>query len=214
MAEKKRQEMSDTQRILAVCESHRLVRAKELRAEGVSAVAISRCLTNGQIRKVGRGLYESARPDLEVDFNIQLAEVAKLYPRSRICLLSALAFYQVTDVLPPAIWVAISARGWQPTSKYPPLRCVRFREPYYSGGLTMQSISGIDVPMYSIEKTLADAFRNPKLVERSVAIAALKESLEQGITTPAKVAEAAMQYGAWKKVEPCLEVITVCGIGN
>lgn len=40
-----------------------------------------------------------------------LAEAAKLIPNGIICLSSALAFHDLTDRIPPYVWVAIGPRG-------------------------------------------------------------------------------------------------------
>lgn len=197
------------EQIIAYMETHSLARAKDLRAIGVSATAISRATKDGTIVRVSRGLYERANAD--GDSQTQLAEVAKRYPQLRICLLSALAFYDVTDQLPRQVWGAITAAGWKPQSTYPRIRSVRFREPYYSGGLIHHTIAGVKVPIYSLEKTLADAFRNPKLVDRSVAIESLKATLTMRKSTPSKIAEAAKEFSAWNQMAPYLEALTANG---
>ncbi len=200
---------TDRERIIAHMKTHSLVRARDLRTIGISASAISRAAEEGVITRLSRGLYESAESDVSI--HIQFAEIAKRYPRFNICLLSALGYYRVTDQIPRKIWGAIAAKGWQPKSDYPEIRVVRFREPYYSGELTHHNIANVDVPIYSLEKTLADAFRNPKLVDRSVAIESLKATLAERKSTPAKLAEVARAYGAWNQMSPYLEALTANG---
>ncbi|MET3709559.1 hypothetical protein ABIC65_000239 [Sphingomonas trueperi] len=46
---------------------------------------------------------------------------------------------------------------------------MRFTDPYLRQGVEHHTIAGVNVPIYSTPKTLADAFSNPKLVVRSVA---------------------------------------------
>ena len=77
--------------------------------------------------------------------------------------------------------------------------------------MSRHSISSVDLPIYTLEKTLADAFRNPKLIDRSVSIEALKAMLVEKKSTPAKIAEAAQTYSAWKKMAPYLEALTANG---
>jgi len=201
--------LTDREQIIAYMNANSLARAKDLREIGVSATAISRATRDGIITRISRGLYE--RTNVATDSHIQLAEIAKRYPQLRICLMSALAYYGVTDQMPRKIWGAIKAKGWKPKSSYPKIRAVRFREPYYSEGITHITIAGIDVPMYSLEKTLADAFRNPKLLDRSVAIESLKTTLAERKSTPAKIAEAAKEFGAWNQMAPYLEALTANG---
>ena len=186
-----------------------IARAKDMREFGISSTAISRAAAEGILIRLSRGIYTI--PDANMDASFQLAEIAKRYPDGVICLLSALSFYGVTDQLPSQIWLAIENKAWKPKSGFPKIRAVRFREPYYSGAVSRHSISNVEVPIYSLEKTLADAFRNPKLVDRSVAIEALKNTLSEKKSVPAKIAEAAKAYSAWNKMAPYLEALTANG---
>jgi hypothetical protein len=54
-------------------------------------------------------------------------------------------------------------------------------------------------------------FRNPKLVDRSVAIEGLKAALEQRKATPAEISQAAIEGGAWSTMKPYLEALTSNG---
>ncbi len=72
-------------------------------------------------------------------------------------------------------------------------------------------MGGATIRMYSIPKTLADAFRNRRLIDRSVAIEALKAAVEQRKATPSAIAEAAHTYSAWNQLRPYLEAVTSNG---
>ena len=65
--------------------------------------------------------------------------------------------------------------------------------------------------MYSITKSIADAFRNPKLVDRSVAIEAMKSALNERKATAGQLAAVAQQNGAWNQMRPYLEALTSNG---
>ena len=65
--------------------------------------------------------------------------------------------------------------------------------------------------MYSITKSIADAFRNPKLVDRSVAIEAMKSVLNDRKATPGQLAAATQENGAWNQMRPYLEALTSNG---
>ena len=101
-----------------------------------------------------------------------------------ICLTSAVSFHQLTDQLPRRIWIAVGAKDWAPKIDYPQNRIVRFREPYLTNGLEVHNIHGVEVRVYSLAKLIADAFRNPKLVDRSVATEAMKSALNDRKATP------------------------------
>ena len=186
-----------------------MARANELRAVGVTATTISRAVDEGVVIRVGRGLYQL--PDGEVDVALTLAEASKRVPKGRICMISALAYHGLTDQMPRKVWMAIGAKDWPPSIDYPPLRIVRFRPPNLDYGIERHWISGVAVPIYSVAKSLADAFRNPKLLDRSVAIECLRNAIKGRKATPAAIAETARHAGAWNKIRPYLEAMTADG---
>lgn len=201
--------VTQQEKLLAHLRKHEFARAFELREIGVSATTISRAVEAGDVVRIGRGLYQAA--DVEADLNTNLVEVAKRAPRAVICLVSALAFHGLTDQLPRKVWFAIGAKDWEPSIAYPPARVVRFREPYFSEGVEAHRIGGTQVRIYSVPKSLADAFRNPKLIDRSVAIEALRSALDQRKATPATLLQAAADYGAARIMRPYLEALTSNG---
>ncbi|MDZ4137689.1 MAG: type IV toxin-antitoxin system AbiEi family antitoxin domain-containing protein [Erythrobacter sp.] len=190
-------------------EAHAPARSRDLVAIGVAATAISRAVAEGAVVRIGRGLYQL--PDSEPDLHSALIEIAKRAPKAVICLTSALSFHQLTDQLPRKIWIAVGAKDWAPKIDYPQIRVVRFREPYLTNGLEVHAIHGVDIRVYSITKSIADAFRNPKLVDRSVAIEAMKSALNDRKATPGELAAAAQQNGAWNQMRPYLEALTSNG---
>ena len=201
--------LTQNDRLFAYMATHTLARSRDLNKIGVSATAISRAVTDGELMRVGRGLYQL--PNADMDTHATLAEVAKRAPNAVICLMSALAYHNLTDQLPRKIWIAIGAKDWRPKMDYPLIRPVRFREPYFSGGVEIHEVGGIEVRIYSICKSIADAFRNPKLVDRSVAIECLKSVLENRKASPAELAAAARMYGARNQIRPYLEALTSNG---
>lgn len=74
----------------------------------------------------------------------------------------------------------IGASDWAPAQSYPPMRMVRFTQTYLRQGIVHHVIGGLDVPVYSILITLAYLFRNPKRVDRSVAVEGLRTALHIG----------------------------------
>ena len=196
-------------RMISYIESHAPARSRDLVAIGVAATAISRAVAEGAVVRIGRGLYQL--PDSEPDLHSALIEIAKRAPKAVICLTSALSFHQLTDQLPRRIWIAVGAKDWAPRIDYPQIRVVRFREPYLTNGLEVHKIHGVDVCVYSITKSIADAFRNPKLVDRSVAIEAMKSALNDRKATAGQLAAVAQQNGAWNQMRPYLEALTSNG---
>lgn len=200
--------ISQREKLRRLMDATPIVRAYELRHAGIAAATITRATDDGELVRISRGLYQLA--DGEVDAEQSLAEAAKLVPRGVIAMTSALAFHGLTDQMPRAVWVAIRAADWAPVPTYPPMRIIKLDDRYMKRGVEQHVISGINVPIFSVAKTLADVFRN-KLVDRSIAIEALRAALEQRKTTPAAIAHAAIEGGAWKKMRPYLEALTADG---
>jgi predicted transcriptional regulator of viral defense system len=203
------QKFTQRQRLLAVLETRPIARAHELREAGIAAMTISRAVQAGELMRLSHGLYQ--RVGSHTDMAQALAEAAKKVPRGIIAMVSALAFHGLTDQMPRKIWVAISTKDWAPVSSYPPLRIVEFKDKYLQQGVEHHRISGVDVPIFSVPKTLADMFRKSRLVDRSVAVEGLRAALEQKKVTPAAIAEAAIAADAWKIIRPYLEALTSNG---
>jgi len=201
--------LTQKDKLLGHMAKHHLARSRDLKEIGVTATAISRAVADGDLIRVDRGLYQL--PEAEIETHATLAEVAKRASNAVVCLMSALAYHGLTDQLPRKVWIAIGAKDWEPKMSYPPIRLVRFREPYFSEGIEVHRIGGIDVHIYSITKSIADAFRNPKMVDRSVAIECLKSALGDQKAKPSDLAEAAKSYGAWNQMRPYLEALTSNG---
>jgi len=113
--------------------------------------------------------------------------------------------------MPRKVWVAIPAGAWAPKTNYPPVKIVRFKPPYIDDSVDHYIIAGVRVPIYSVSKTLADAFRNSRLVSRAVAIESLKSALREKKATPSEIFEAAKSGGALKAMQPYLEALTSNG---
>lgn len=186
-----------------------MMRAHELREAGISAQTIARAVESGDIERISRGVYQ--KRGAEIEQNQILAEAAMRVPKGVVALVSALAFHGLTDQMPRRIWMAIGASDWAPVQSYPPLRIVRFTEPYLRQGIEHHLIAGLEVPVYSVPKTLADLFRNPRLGDRSVAVEGLRAALQQRKATPSAIAQGAKVGGAWRAMQPYLEALTSNG---
>ena len=195
-------------RLADLLQTQPIVRAYELRQAGITPSMISRAVADGDLIRIARGLYQ--RFDGELSAEQSLAEASKLVPKGVIALTSALAFHELTDQMPRKVWMAISPRNWAPVTSYPPIRITEFPDKYMAQGIEWHRISGIDVPIFSVSKSLADVFRS-RAVDRSVAIEALRSALRNRRATPAEIARSARDGGAWKVIQPYLEALVSDG---
>ncbi len=162
-------------RALALLRRGGLMRMSEFRRAGITAATIARLEKAGKLSRLARGLYQL--PDATVGSNHTLAEASKLVPRGIICLTSALAFHGLTDQMPARVWLAIGRKDWRPQLKYPPMRFAHFPSKQLRSGVERHMIEGVSVPIFSISKTVADAFRYRRTVGIAIAIEGLREAI-------------------------------------
>ncbi len=126
----------------------------------------------GELEQVARGLYRLAGlpPLSEPD----LATVAKRIPQGIVCLISALAYHELTTQVPHEVHLALPRTARLPKLDYPPLHVYRFSREPFEAGLETHVIDKVPVRIYTPEKTLADCFKYRNKIGLDVAIEALR----------------------------------------
>lgn len=186
-----------------------IARLVELRDAGVTAATMSRMERDGEVLRLGRGLYQLS--DAPLDANHSLAEAAKRVPKGVVCLVSALALHGLTDQLPKQVWLAIGQKGWAPKPDSTPLRIVRFTERLLKDSVETHVVEGVPVKVFGAVKTVADCFRYRNKIGLSVAIEGLQEALRQRKATPGEIARQAERGGVATVIRPYLEALTANG---
>lgn len=192
-----------------VLKTRGIARLAELRAEGVTAATMSRMERDGEVLRLARGLYQL--PDAPLDAHHGLAEAAKRVPKGVVCLVSALAFHQLTDQLPRQVWIAIGQKDWAPKADGVPLRLVRFTERLLTEDVVSHTVEGVPVKVFGVAKTIADCFRYRSKIGLTVAIEGLQEALRQRKTTPGEIARQAERGAVATVIRPYLEALTANG---
>lgn len=197
------------ERLLQLLKRRGMARLSEIQALGITATTAARLVRDGHVVRLSRGLYQLR--DAPMDAHHALAEAAKRVPRGVICLVSALAFHDLTDQLPPKVWIALGRKDWTPRVEYPPLRIARFSDRELRSGIETHKIEGVPVRVTSVTKTLADAFRYRREIGIAVCVESLREALNKQMATPADIAKQAVQSGIWKVMQPYLEALSING---
>ncbi len=198
----------DTQRDQAIelLRSQGMMRLSEFKVNGITAATIGRMVRGGDVIRLARGLYQL--PDAPLDANHSLAEAAKRVPRGVVCLVSALAYHELTDQLPRAVWMAIGTRDWMPKEGRPGMRIVRFTNALLTDDVLTVHIENVPVEVFGVAKTIADCFRHRRKVGQAVALEGLQEALKQRKASPAEIARHAERGGVATVVRPYLEALT------
>jgi predicted transcriptional regulator of viral defense system len=198
--------ISHRDRIVAFLADRGMARLTEIKATGATAAAVARLEREGAIVRLGRGLYQL--PDAPTDAHHALAEASKLVPRAVVCLTSALAFHDLTDRMPPKVWLAIDRADRLPRQTQPPMRFVRFPPLRMQDGYERYRIEGVDVPITDPAHTVIDMFRYRNAVGLPVAIEGLKEALRTRKASPGDLAHVAARNRTWTVVRPYLEALS------
>jgi len=151
-----------------------VLRLSDVTARGIHPEYVRRLYQQGQLMRMGRGLYMLA--DGEVSEHVSLAQASKWVPRGVVCLLSALRFHDIGTQNPSEVWMALDRRTRKPRLDYPPLRVMRFSGRAMAEGIEEHTTDGVPVRIYGPAKTVADCFKYRNKIGVDVAMEALRES--------------------------------------
>ena len=149
-----------------------ILRATEAIKAGVHPRTLYEMVEKEVVEKLSRGVYRIA--DLPPMGNPDIVSVAVRIPKGVICLVSALAFYEMTTQVPYRIYIAVKKHSWAPRVDYPPVRIMWYGDKAYSSGVETPIVDGVEIRIYSPEKTLADCFKYRNKIGLDTAIEALK----------------------------------------
>ena len=130
--------------------------AQALRA-GIHPVTLYAMRDSGALEVVSRGVYRLA--NIEPLDNPDLVTVATRVSGGVVCLISALAFHELTTQIPHAVHVALPRGAEEPRLDHPPIKTYRFTGEAFTEGVEAHELDGVSVRIYSSEKTLADCFK-------------------------------------------------------
>lgn len=148
------------------------LRMRDALALGISRYQLYALRDRGIIEPLTRGVYRLA--ELPAISNPDLVAVSLRFPQAVICLLSALAYHDLTTQIPHYVSIAISRHARIPAPGFPPVQAYKFSDAAFHAGIEIQDIDGVPVRIYSVEKTLADCFKYRNKLGMDVVQEALK----------------------------------------
>ena len=147
--------------------------AREAREHGVHPSLLSYYAKTNRLIRLSHGVYQSSEFKSEIDFQWEdLVITMMTIPNGTVCLLSALAIYNLTDEIPREYWIAIPNKFRAP--KRPRTHITRIRN--ISLGKTTVVIGNQEIAIFDRERTIVDAFR---YLTKEIAIKALKLGLQE-----------------------------------
>ncbi|MFC2172289.1 type IV toxin-antitoxin system AbiEi family antitoxin domain-containing protein [Acidobacteriota bacterium] len=172
---------------------------------GINRHTLYSMLDAGIVERLSRGLYRLA--DLPPLGNPDLTTVALKIPDGVFCLISALAFHQITTQIPHEIYVALARDSRPPRLEYPPIRTFWFAQKAFSVGIETHEVDGVSLRVYSPEKTVADCFKYRNRIGIDVALEALKLYRERKQLDVTQVIYFARVCRVEKVMRPYLEAL-------
>ena len=154
-------------------EHNGLLKSSQARQFGVNPKTLADMVSEGRLVKEERGLYRVA--DMDIPGYADLIFVCQKIPKAVVCLISALAFYELTTQIPHKVYIALPWEArYRPRIEYPPVEMIWLGENVYQAGIERMEIDRFTVPMYNREKTVADCFKFRNKIGKDVALEALK----------------------------------------
>lgn len=182
-----------------------ILRSSQAFAEGIHRRTLYYLRDEGLLLQQARGLYQLADgTDLP---HLDLVLVTKKIPQARICMISALAFHEITDEIPHSVQIALAPHAWEPKLDYPPIQVFRFSDSTREAGFEIHEINKISIAVYSPAKTIADCFKFRNQIGLNVAIEALKRGLEKRKATFKDIMFFAKLCNVEKIILPYLEAV-------
>ena len=143
--------------------------ASEARELGVSASLLSYYVNKGEIERLSHGVYQgivTERNEVPFEWEDLVATIESI-PNGKVCLISALAIYELTDEIPRRHWIAIPHKQFAP--RRPRVKIVRMRDTRI--GSSRMRLGGAAINIFDKERTIIDSFR---FLAPETAIKALK----------------------------------------
>jgi predicted transcriptional regulator of viral defense system len=153
-----------------------ILRTSEALELGIHPRTLYGMRDSGVLERLARGLYRLA--DLPPLSDPDLVTVALKIPDGVICLVSALAFHDLTTEIPHAVDVAVQKGSRRPRLEHPPLRVFWFSGSAWREGVETHRIDGIPVRITEPAKSVADIFKFRRRLGLDIALEALRRYRE------------------------------------
>lgn len=149
-----------------------VMRTRDAMRQGVHPRTLYAMRDAGLLNTLARGVYHLREAPLNVSDD--LVAVAYRVPKARICLISALAFHDLTTQIPHMVYCALPRNVNRPNVGQPPVRYFIYSRECYEDGVEYHKVSGTRLAVYSVEKTLADCFKYRNQIGMDTVLEALR----------------------------------------
>jgi predicted transcriptional regulator of viral defense system len=205
MSSKTNKQGSRFDRAVAIFKKGGILRTAQALRAGIHPSTLYTMRDVGTLQVVSRGVYRLAgsgplgNPDL--------VTVATRVHCGVICLISALAFHEITTQIPHEVHVALQRGAEEPRLDHPPIKTYRFTGQAFKAGVETHELDGVNVRIYSPEKTLADCFKFRNKIGLDTAVEAVRFYRERRNVSVDSLMHYAGICRVEKVIRPYLEAI-------
>lgn len=154
----------------------------------------------GVLEKVERGIFRVPAMDIDEEDSFKMATLT-VGPKSAICLLSALFYYNLTDEIPYQVWIMVEKNK---RTSLKNLKLIRVAHPKWD--IDIEKHSGFSIT--SIERTLIECIIGTRFLGKMLGIEALKKAIVQKKTTLNKIISTASKLRNINKIQRILETLS------
>lgn len=166
-------------------------RWSDAHAAGISQPRLYRLRERGLIERIGHGLYQ--KTDAE-PVDLDLIEIASATERATLCLTSALARHDLTDLIPSVINTALPRGTHRPTLSAP-VKWHQFQRETFDIGRDTRTLSDeLRIGIYSPERSIIDSYRLRHLEGHELGREALRRWLRRPGSQPSALLEMAKRF--------------------
>jgi predicted transcriptional regulator of viral defense system len=170
--------MREPERLLQFFADHHLHSNAELEAHGFNRNTVKRLTDEGRLLQFTRGIYLT--PEALDQSNLRLAAISMLR-EGVVCLLSAAAYHDIGDEVPPETWFAVDRakvkNGKIPSFQYAH-QLVFWPDDYFEVGIEKTIIAGQKVSLTNRARTVVDLLHNRNKLTEEVALRAFSDFLK------------------------------------
>jgi predicted transcriptional regulator of viral defense system len=172
----------------------------------VTPTTLYRLRDRGEIISISRGVFQLVNSECQIT-SPDYAAVKERVGDGVLCLISALYHHNLTTEIPRKIHLAINRNRNIPRIDYPAIKFYRMSEFHFSAGIEKMLIGGVEMNIYSAEKTIADSFKYRDKIGIDTAVEALKNYISRGGYSMSKLMEMARVCRVNNVIKPYVEAI-------
>lgn len=160
-----------------------------------------RRVERGEFLRVRHGVY--ARPEALLNTMI---DVERIVPQGVLCLYSAWQHYQLTTTIPPAFCIAIDAKRKIKMEDGVPVRLYYWKPDYFQFGIETKEISGYQVRMTDLERSVCDAVKYRNKIGLDVCSEIIRSYVKKKERNLSRLADYAKQLRVTNVLNSYLEI--------